>query len=204
MRVTYIGRGGFGPGSCHEPGPKLGHSSRLVAPTGTKASATALVPVGATNRDECPQPNRDQCSTGPWQHEPGLMPGIGPGLYGNRDEWLWSSFRKILFLLVCLVRPNRTYPTATMLHLAPYQPCTDVHCLTPCRNMIPSRRTSGYSEPYAHVLTVSVLSTVAKREQRNPQEYPWCLPGARSKELHAFESTNSCTILILTYAPKVL
>ena len=38
-----------------------------------------------------------------------------------------------------------------MVHLAPYQPSTDMHCSTPCRNMIPSRRTSSYFETYAHV-----------------------------------------------------
>ena len=70
---------GIGPGSsCQGPVEHWyrfgwGHSSRLVARTRTKAVAEALVPVGPTNRDECPS-----FGPGSW-HEPGRMPL--PSLY---------------------------------------------------------------------------------------------------------------------------
>ena len=58
------------------------------------AGSGALVPVLTKNRDQCPELNRDQCPTGPWQLEPGPVPGTGPGFSLNRDQWLERPWTK--------------------------------------------------------------------------------------------------------------
>ena len=75
----------------------------------------------------------------------------------------------------CVVRPSRTYPTATMLHLVPSSPATlALHYPAPCICMIPTTHSRLLGTLYVHRPFLSPCSRVSNPLSKPTQNKPPC------------------------------